>query len=418
MPHNTPGIGVLMPWHGAPVVKPVTLVDSQNNIVTGVIAFVLSSMVLAYMFLCCHIWGLHLRLFQLLRCTPSHDTSNERAVHRRSISLPVNMVHLRGGDAMGVLPTGGTTAPSVTPPPRYSDVVDPLPSYSCALRRAVTVVGQPLHCRITVWGSSDEILNNSVFVGDSSPHLDHNSPAVPLPYMACNHIPVHTPTSLSLPPCMYANCGYVRNLSDTRYPASGHSTQGSTTLATTIHPSRETPHTRTPVNNNATTESTNAGNSNIVRMMSNGSRYDSTRFQIHNEDKVHHSQSGDRPFQPASSKQLNREEQQQCLRLWVKGDEQSQEQLVYARRTSGDRFVAYWTPPHFDPHHALHFQVVVEGRPVDMAHVELLDLHGTRLALTPLTLLSPCHLSSSPNTLTATSNTTLPNTPEAGSATT
>lgn len=53
-----------------------------------------------------------------------------------------------------------------------------------------------------------------------------------------------------------------------------------------------------------------------------------------------------------------REEQQQCLRLWVKGDEQSQEQLVYARRTSGDRFVAYWTPPHFDPHHALRFQVI------------------------------------------------------------
>lgn len=51
-----------------PKAERLTLMDDEYTVV---VAVVLTSMMLAYIFLCCHVWGLHLRLLQLLKCGDS-----------------------------------------------------------------------------------------------------------------------------------------------------------------------------------------------------------------------------------------------------------------------------------------------------------------------------------------------------------
>ncbi|XP_047489923.1 uncharacterized protein LOC125039732 [Penaeus chinensis] len=124
--------------------------SSVDTLVTTTVALVLALLVIAYLYLCCHVWGLHLRLLALVKCVGRRDHASPRSQHhahrfpggRPSISLPVPSAHHR----LAV----------ETPPPRYSLVNGSLPSYSCAMLRTMAVVGSPLQFRILVRvGASD-----------------------------------------------------------------------------------------------------------------------------------------------------------------------------------------------------------------------------------------------------------------------
>ncbi|XP_042887278.1 uncharacterized protein LOC122263047 [Penaeus japonicus] len=171
----------------APPPAPPTLTErvsdsAVDSLVTTTVAFVLALLVLAYLYLCCHVWGLHLRLLALVKCVGrSHGTYSPRT-HRQapfpsgrpSISLPVESA-----------PPLPSRLALETPPPRYSLVNGSLPSYSCAMRRTMTVIGKPLHFRILVRLRSADLCPSKVGSSNSSrlrpPNQDIHSFSTKLP---------------------------------------------------------------------------------------------------------------------------------------------------------------------------------------------------------------------------------------------
>ncbi|XP_071532372.1 uncharacterized protein [Panulirus ornatus] len=117
-----------------PIAERLSMMDDEDALVTSVVAIILIGMVLAYMFLCCHVWGIHLRLLHLLKCVNVRNDSG-RVFRRPSISLPLRVTQSPAQAASGAPPTRPPRY--CTPPPRYSDAVDSLPSYSCALKREI-----------------------------------------------------------------------------------------------------------------------------------------------------------------------------------------------------------------------------------------------------------------------------------------
>lgn len=147
-----------------PYKEKLFLSDYEGDLVTGIVAFLLTAMFLAYICLCCHVWGLHLRLIQLLRSIGANHVSQSSAgrgtEERHSISLPMPDRHVHD---------------YLTPPPRYSMANDSLPTYSCALLRMLKLVSGSVHLRILVYVETDS-RNNSVF-STSTPLFTQEDPS-------------------------------------------------------------------------------------------------------------------------------------------------------------------------------------------------------------------------------------------------
>ncbi|KAK4309296.1 hypothetical protein Pmani_019070 [Petrolisthes manimaculis] len=153
------------------------LFQYENGVVSVIVGFLLIALVVSYLVLCCHVLRLHRYITNIFRRddSSSNTTGNGvgRYIRRLSISLPMRVIDNDGR----VIDDGGNgynTTPIIrTPPPRYSVAVDSLPSYSCVLRRMVSLTREPLQCRITVMeancpellrcGSPEVFLQSSAF---------------------------------------------------------------------------------------------------------------------------------------------------------------------------------------------------------------------------------------------------------------
>ncbi|KAK7074693.1 hypothetical protein SK128_019902 [Halocaridina rubra] len=125
----------------SPLKKKIFLNSYEDELVTAVVAVLLTGMFLAYLCLCCHVWGLHIRLLQLIKSLRPNENTNQSnrrtgANNRPPVSVPL---------------VGRSQEDYLTPPPRYSLVNNSLPTYSCAFLRMLGLLKGPVQLRILVY---------------------------------------------------------------------------------------------------------------------------------------------------------------------------------------------------------------------------------------------------------------------------
>ncbi|XP_064115790.1 uncharacterized protein LOC135221822 [Macrobrachium nipponense] len=379
------------------------ITNIEDPLITGIVMTIMSVALLAYVCLCCHVCGLHFHIGQLLRCI----TDNQVREQGRFDAAPAFNRYL-------------------TPPPRYSDITNSLPSYSCALRRMLQLVNGPMRLRFVVHVDKNE--GRGSVLAANKPTTEDESQVSSIVHNSLSNEPetyrLQPVLGRSSTPEMMSSCPRV-----TSSPIEDHSRENPQVQAA-IKITVESP----PIDNtrsigdmvspvlvyenailpspdlaviaynqpNSSSLSTprsgslvwhNLGVNYLPKAQLNGDGCQSN--PAHRTDngvnvKGQNLQS-EATSVSASPSFLENGVPGNSIKLLMRGI-RGVEQVVLAKESSPNCFVAHWPIPSKEHIDADSFEVSVEGYPVDKIFVEFLDDGGQSICMAQLL---PSHNSSS-----------------------
>ncbi|XP_066969672.1 uncharacterized protein [Macrobrachium rosenbergii] len=380
------------------------ITNFEDPLITGIVMTVMSVALLAYVCLCCHVCGLHFHIGQLLRSI----TANQARDQGRFDAAPVFDRYL-------------------TPPPRYSDITNSLPSYSCALRRMLQLVNGPVHLRFVVHVDKNEG-SGSVLVGNKPTteresqvsSIAHNSlssepetyrlkpvlgrsstPEISrCPKVTSSPVDVHSQETLpsreglvqtaikitvESPPLDNA-----RSIGDVVPPVLVYENAilPSPDLAVIAYNQPNSASLSPPQNGSLVWQNLGVNNRGGANL--NGDGCHRTDDDVNVKD---HNLRSETTSVSASPSFLENGLPGNSIKLLMRGI-RGMEQVVFAKESSPNCFVAHWPIPSKEHIDTDSFEVSVEGYPVDKIFVEFLSEGGQSICTAQLL---PSHNSSSTN---------------------
>ncbi|XP_068244107.1 uncharacterized protein [Palaemon carinicauda] len=378
------------------------ITKSEDPFVTGIVMTIASVAFLAYVCLCCHVCGLQYHIRQLLRSISAYQVREERP--------------------LGSAPVFGRY---LTPPPRYSDIANSLPSYSCALRRMLQLVNGPVHLRFVVHvdkndGGGPVLDGQTQTTGDNSQVFsDHNRLSYDLGSYRLMPVLEHSPTSETRSSRKESTSSDENSPKETMVIKEGiaHSaikitvesspfdhatdlggaispvTVPENVLELAIHDQANgspLPMTldQTPVSLDLEMSSHERSSHNGVECQSTNNSITSTEGVVQGANLRRETISASE--YPSSIRNGLTENSIKLLMSGIRG----MEQVVLATESSPNCYVAHWPVPSKDHIDTDGLEVSVEGHPVDKIYVEFLNAGGQSICMAQLL---PTHNSNSPN---------------------